>query len=154
MRIILVIMLLVAVPCYGEGVINGTVTAVIDGDTFVIDGNKVIREFGIDAPEKSQRFGVAAKELATEFLLGKPVTIGIVGTDKHGRQIGLTLVGDFYFGVVMTSSGLAWRYEDFCQKKDYICNTLISKENEAKRHRLGLWTDPNPIPPWEWRKTH
>ena len=25
-------------------------------------------------------------------------------------------------------------------------------ENEAKINRIGLWSEHNPIPPWEWRK--
>jgi len=25
-------------------------------------------------------------------------------------------------------------------------------ETEAGEARVGLWTDPHPVPPWEWRK--
>ena len=25
-------------------------------------------------------------------------------------------------------------------------------ENEAREGRKGLWADPQPVPPWEWRK--
>jgi len=26
-------------------------------------------------------------------------------------------------------------------------------ENEARDGKKGLWADPHPVPPWEWRKT-
>ena len=25
-------------------------------------------------------------------------------------------------------------------------------EDEASKNKTGLWSDPNSIPPWEWRK--
>ena len=25
-------------------------------------------------------------------------------------------------------------------------------EQEAKARRVGLWQDPDPVPPWEWRR--
>ena len=25
-------------------------------------------------------------------------------------------------------------------------------ENEAREGRKGLWADPQPVPPWEWRR--
>jgi micrococcal nuclease len=25
-------------------------------------------------------------------------------------------------------------------------------EKEAREARKGLWADPQPVPPWEWRK--
>lgn len=25
-------------------------------------------------------------------------------------------------------------------------------EAEASKNKIGLWSDPNSIPPWEWRK--
>jgi endonuclease YncB( thermonuclease family) len=29
---------------------------------------------------------------------------------------------------------------------------LEGLENEAREARNGLWTEQNPVPPWEWRK--
>jgi endonuclease YncB( thermonuclease family) len=29
---------------------------------------------------------------------------------------------------------------------------LEGLENEARAGRKGLWADPQPAPPWEWRK--
>jgi hypothetical protein len=29
---------------------------------------------------------------------------------------------------------------------------LARLEAEARKARVGLWSEPNPIPPWEWRR--
>jgi endonuclease YncB( thermonuclease family) len=29
---------------------------------------------------------------------------------------------------------------------------LEGLEHEARAGRKGLWMDPQPVPPWEWRK--
>lgn len=29
-----------------------------------------------------------------------------------------------------------------------------SKADEARKEKRGLWADPNPIAPWDWRKNH
>jgi endonuclease YncB( thermonuclease family) len=29
--------------------------------------------------------------------------------------------------------------------------SLYRLQDEAKAGRVGLWVDPDPLPPWEWR---
>ena len=29
---------------------------------------------------------------------------------------------------------------------------LEGREKEARMSKKGLWADPQPVPPWEWRK--
>jgi micrococcal nuclease len=30
--------------------------------------------------------------------------------------------------------------------------TYIDAEKDARNHKRGLWADPHPIPPWEFRR--
>ena len=45
-------------------------------------------------------------------------------------------------------AGFAWWYYDYA-KKDL---ELALLEREARGARRGLWADPNPVPPWVWRR--
>jgi endonuclease YncB( thermonuclease family) len=31
--------------------------------------------------------------------------------------------------------------------------TLFSVQRDARAAKVGLWMDPQPVAPWEWRKT-
>jgi micrococcal nuclease len=42
---------------------------------------------------------------------------------------------------------LAWWYRQFA-KRDSVLPAL---EQEARAAKRGLWSDPSPVPPWEWR---
>jgi len=41
--------------------------------------------------------------------------------------------------------GLAWAYVYFTREYE-------EEEKEAKKERRGLWTDPNPVNPYDFRK--
>ena len=43
--------------------------------------------------------------------------------------------------------GFAWRYSQYDKPVKFA-----AAEADARDHRRGLWADPNPVPPWEWRK--
>jgi micrococcal nuclease len=45
------------------------------------------------------------------------------------------------------AKGLAWRYGQYDKKGEFM-----QVEQAAKTARKGLWADPKPVPPWEWRK--
>ena len=43
---------------------------------------------------------------------------------------------------------MAWVFRKY--NKDAA---LYPIEAEAKEQKRGLWRDPAPVPPWEWRRT-
>jgi len=50
-------------------------------------------------------------------------------------------------------AGMAWHYKKYQREQsssDRI--TYSDAEREARRRKLGLWRDPNPVPPWEYRQ--
>jgi len=48
----------------------------------------------------------------------------------------------------LVKDGWCWWYRHYALG-DAILERL---EREAREGRKGLWPDPRPVPPWEWRK--
>ena len=130
----------------------GQVVAVLDGDTVEVlkDGIAVrIRLFGIDCPEKKQAFGQRAKQFTSGMIFGQEVTVREKGHDRYGRMVGEIFLEDGRsLNHELVRAGMAWWYRQF-SPKDAVLEAL---EKAAQAKKLGLWSDPNPIPPWNWRK--
>lgn len=137
-------------------IVYGTVVRVKDGDTVVVDlagrGPVVCRLYAIDAPERRQLFGTEATE-ALERLLGEEgrVTVTLTGSKSYGREICVLEREGRNINIEMTSLGLAWVARPYLDGSGAGAD-YIEAERKAMRDRLGLWGQPQPIPPWEWRR--
>jgi len=131
---------------------TGKVVRVADGDTITVLHNgrgERGRLYGIDCPEKGQAFGQRAKQMTSELAFGKEVTVKVFAVDKYGRTIGeVILPGGKNLNQQLVGAGMCWWYRQYAPK-DTGLKQLEAKAREARR---GLWVDPNPIPPWKWRK--
>jgi micrococcal nuclease len=104
---------------------------------------------GIDCPEKGQAYGHKAKEAASALVFGKKVTLQTYGLDKYGRTLADVLLPDgTNINHTLIKDGWCWWYRKYAPG-DAVLERLESEAREAKR---GLWDDPHPVPPWEWRK--
>ena len=132
--------------------ITGSVVSVIDGDTIEVlhnDKAERIRLSGIDCPEKGQAYGKRAKQAASDLVFGKEVTIRTHGHDKYKRTIGDVLLPDgMNLNQELVKQGWCWWYRKYAPGD----TVLEGLETEAREGRKGLWADPQPVPPWEWRK--
>jgi endonuclease YncB( thermonuclease family) len=53
----------------------------------------------------------------------------------------------------MVDRGLAWHYKRYADEQSPgDRDAYAAAEKAAKGARRGLWSDPQPIAPWEWRK--
>ncbi|MDR4470189.1 MAG: thermonuclease family protein [Nitrospira sp.] len=130
---------------------TGKVVAVLDGDTIeVLHNGKAerIRLNGVDCPEKKQAFGQKAKQLTSSLVFGKTVVVVPSEVDRYKRIVGdVFLPNGVNVSYELVRAGLAWWY------RKYSDDVLIAVlELEAQLEKRGLWTDPHPVPPWEWRK--
>lgn len=67
--------------------------------------------------------------------------------DRYYRIIGRVFTtGGSEANRFMVQSGAAWVYEHYNTDND-----LATLQQEARSQKRGLWADPNPVPPWEWR---
>jgi len=149
----LAVVAVLLLPAFGLAAdCSGSVTAILDGDTIeVLHNNRAerIRLNGIDYPQKGQAFGKRAKQAASELVFGKEVTLQTHGKDKYGRTIADVLLPDgTKVNHLLVKDGWCWWYRKYAPG-DIILEEL---EQRARASRLGLWADPHPVPPWEWRK--
>lgn len=132
--------------------INGRVVGISDGDTLTIlhasNTQFKIRLAAIDAPEKAQPFGQRGKQKLSDICYGKSAIVKVVSLDRYGRSVGDVACAGINANESMIQSGLAWVYRKFDKGYEH----LYAFEEEARNLRRGLWTDTNPIAPWDWRK--
>ena len=132
---------------------SGKVIGVADGDTITVLRGKrpqKIRLYGIDTPEKGQPYGQTARKYLASLIAGSIVDIETVNTDRYGRTVGIVTDGNRDINQEMVKAGYAWVYRRYCDKP--FCEYWISLESEAKADKKGLWQEPDPVPPWEWRR--
>lgn len=136
-------------------ILVGKVVRIADGDTFtlLLDQKQYrIRLYGIDAPETKgeQPYSQKSKKHLASMIAGKNVQVEVKDTDRYGRYLGVVSTSDIKnVNLEMIRSGMAWHYS-------YYDNTPSYKaaQQQAKKFKKGLWADPSPINPYDWRKTH
>lgn len=151
----LILLWLLSLPAHA-GTLPGTVTGVVDGDTlYVLDANwreHKIRLQGIDAPELGQAYGEAARQSLKRLAHRKAVTVEWHKRDAYGRLLGKVLVADKDAGLHQLQAGMAWWNRRYAHEQS-DADAIRYREAEffARKKRLGLWSQKNPLPPWRWR---
>ena len=159
--------LLVACASVSAATLSGTVVGVSDGDTItVLDANREqhkIRVAGIDAPETAQPFGHRSKVSLSMLVFGTDVDVQWSKRDRSQRLVGKGLVTDptcqkqcpktLDAGLAQVTAGLAWWYRKYAKEQSAEdAQRYELAEQEARSHGVGLWSDGQPMPPWDWRK--
>lgn len=125
------------------------VAKVHDGDSLALLSDNVrheVRLSGIDAPEWRQPFGDEAREELALLLKDSVITFTDEGQDPYHRNLVRLYAGGRDVNLEMVRRGLAWHYRAYSRDP-----RLEAAEQEARRFHRGLWSQPNPQPPWEWR---
>jgi endonuclease YncB( thermonuclease family) len=128
---------------------SGKVVSVTDGDTLKVlvkDQPITVRLEGIDAPESGQSYGRKAKEALNTLVAGKVVSVRKTGEDQYGRTLGVVLVGDVDVNAKMIEDGWAWHFRKYNDEE-----RLSQVEVAARQAGKGLWADPAPLAPWDFR---
>ncbi len=97
------------------------------------------------------------------FGLAKAVTNYFAGTlsDRYGRKVCSVWVAPVSAptgpptldaGLAMVRLGMAWWYRAYArEQRPEARGQYESAEHEARAKRVGLWHDPDPMTPWDWR---
>lgn len=144
------ILALLLAPIFLFG-LDGKVVGVTDGDTIKILTSErqqiKVRLYGIDAPEKKQPYGTAAKRYLSDLIVGKTVQIEELGKDRYKRVLGIVYLGGKDVNEILVLNGYAWAFTKYSKIYE-------SQEWQARSNGLGLWRDKNPIKPEIWRKVY
>jgi endonuclease YncB( thermonuclease family) len=134
----------------------GTVVSVADGDTVTVltdeQTERKVRLNGIDAPEHGQPFGEASKQHLSALVFGKVVQVEGHETDRYGRLVGVLLLNGQDVNLEQLKAGQAWYYREYEREVALSRRPLYAAaEAAARQARRGLWQDPAPEPPWDFR---
>lgn len=132
--------------------LTGQVVMVHDGDTFTLKSGRSlykVRLAEVDAPELGQVFGKQARTFTEKMALGRRVRVNVAMIDRYGRRVGEVIVEDGrVLNEELVHAGWAWYY-----RVDPVKNERMQRlEQYAFAHKLGLWVEKEPLPPWEFRR--
>ena len=131
---------------------TGKVVAVADGDTITVMRDLVpvkLRLLEIDAPEKKQAFGARSKQSLSDLCFNKTATLIEKGRDRYGRTLARVRCEGVDANAEQVRRGMAWVYDRYVTDR-----ALYAVQTEARDAGRGLWSDPDAVPPWQWRRGH
>ena len=152
---LLIIAWMAAIPVMAA-TMHGVVIVVIDGDTVLFKPDHYgaasraflkIRLADIDAPERDQPYGDAARHAVTTLVLNQQVELTTVATDAYGRTIARVRKGGMRVDEALVRRGLAWPSTRARNNPG-----VLEAQREARNAQRGLWADASPTPPWVWRR--
>lgn len=149
--IFIVFLLLATQPALAGDAIHGRVVGVNDGDTLTLvdAGNQQhkIRLAEIDAPESKQAFGQVSKKSLSDMCFGKEATATVIDRDRYKRSVARMDCAGIDANLEQVRRGLAWAYVRYARNP-----RIFAAEKEARAAGRGLWTEKDPVAPWEWRR--
>jgi endonuclease YncB( thermonuclease family) len=153
-KIAAVLILLITISHFAYAT-TAKVIRVYNGDTLTAEaqGKKIrIRLYGIDAPESGQDGDVAATRFLRRLVLEHPVEIKVMETDMLNQVFAVVIRGgkESSVNAAMVANGYAWVNPDQCKIDE--CPHWREIESQARMLKLGIWSNYDVVPPWEFRK--
>jgi micrococcal nuclease len=148
--VFLCLVLVLAGPAVAWAESVARVIIVHEGDRVTIhhQGRKdMIYLRDIDCPELKQPYGKQAKRATAAYIANREVVVRNLKRDQQGRMTADILLEDGRsISHELIKEGLAW-----VQPGKSSDQTLNDMEELARASKNGLWSDPNPTPPWKWK---
>lgn len=133
---------------------TGNVVSVAAGDLVSVNhkGAPVqLRLYGIDCPEQGQKFAEESRAKVTESVLNTAVSVQVLTVDSQGVPVALIFDGaGSSLSHTLAVSGLAW-WDERNAAKDTMLRKLSAQAVVAG---AGIFADPAPLAPWDYRSSH
>jgi micrococcal nuclease len=138
------------VPATADADYTAKVEAVHEGDRLTVYHNgrrDTIVLKGIDCPELKQPYGKKARQVTAAFVGNRDIIVRAVQRDRQGRVTAEVILQDGRnVAYELVKEGLAWSRGGWAEGRSFN-----DEEELARAARVGLWADPNPVPPWKWK---
>lgn len=125
------------------------VIAIDDGDSLTLLVNErpvEINLANIDAPERRQPWGYRSRNSLVELCWGSDAVYETLYVNQHKQVMAVVQCAGVNVNRVQVDRGVAWVHPDH-----NIDVALPGLEAVARAERRGLWSDKNPVPPWEFK---
>lgn len=113
------------------------VERIIDGDTFIVAGNRQVRLMSVNAPEVGLCGSDQATAKLTELISGKKVRLAGDINDTFGRLLALVYVDNLLVNQEMISTGWA----RFTSTASPESENLKAAFNQAKEEKVGIFSN-------------
>lgn len=123
---------------------------IADGDTLQArcdDQTLKVRLAEIDAPERGQPFGTQSRQHLADLCHLKPAERCPQTTDRYGRTVARVACDGVDTSAEQVRAGMAWVLDKYVTDR-----SLYALQDAARGERRGLWSDPEAVAPWEWRR--
>ena len=150
LRSLLLLAVLGLAPWAARADFVGRVVKVSDGDTLtvLVEQKQIkVRLDAIDAPELKQPFGRHAQESLAQLCAARNARVVEKGHDRYGRTVGAIQCDGVDANAEQVRRGMAWVFVRYAPRN----SPLYGLQGEARGSRRGLWADPSPVAPWDWR---
>jgi endonuclease YncB( thermonuclease family) len=137
--------------------VSGSVIKNHDGDTITLrtDERGIInvRLSGADTPETGQAYWRVARDALHRLIADSPVTVRCYKQDWRKREVCHALVDGADPALELVKQGLGWYAFMFSGELTPAMRAAYEEaEAQARQRRIGIWQEPEPMPPWECRK--
>jgi endonuclease YncB( thermonuclease family) len=142
----LLLILYLATPA-GAETFTGRFVRALSGDSLVVrrgSADVEVRLFGLAAPRPGQPFARQAQDRLETRLAGQTLAVHVRGQEPTGRLLAVVWLGQSLLNREQVKAGLAWA--DRRASQDYAPD-----EERARAAKLGVWSEANPVPPWDWQ---
>ena len=131
--------------------------AIHDGDTLSIRCGtpgqyrvERVRLAAIDAPEHRQAFGQRARQNLARLCFRQQARITPVDRDRYGRTVAHVQCRGESTARAQVRAGLAWVYTPAAREHPQ----LVALQRQAQASGTGLWSQPRPLAPWDYRRRY
>ncbi|WP_157236173.1 thermonuclease family protein [Chitiniphilus shinanonensis] len=140
----------------GGETLSGRVVGVADGDTLTLLDDSLhehkVRLAYVDAPEKAQAYGSAAKLRLSALVYGRAVRAEVIEVDRYQRAVARIWQDGQDINLMMLREGFAWHYRQYTRtQSDAEFAQYQDAETAARAEHMGLWQGQRPQAPWDYR---